>query len=114
MPKIRIAHQFEQNPPFWVTVDRPDLTAANGIEAWVRVHHPKHVILRVVDSADSVEPQSCATCPMWTESERTPNVGCCSLYDYKTLGHETPVDLCIVEFWQIANSSTPAKDLVLA
>lgn len=63
---------------------------------------------------DSIEPQTCSQCPFWTESDRTPNVGYCKNYDDKTLGHDRPDSLCIVQFWNFAATPEPALQLALA
>ncbi|MBD1995258.1 hypothetical protein H6G00_01260 [Leptolyngbya sp. FACHB-541] len=58
-----------------------------------------------------MEPQNCSQCPFWQESNRTPNVGYCPLYDQTTLGHDLPSDLCLLKFWEFAQSPVPACNL---
>lgn len=40
------------------------------------------------------EKQTCSGCPNWQQSNRTPNVGFCPLYDEPTFGHDVAGDNC--------------------
>jgi len=47
---------------------------------------------------------------MWQKSDRLPNCGICKLQDDVTLGHDKAGDLCILEFWRMANSAEPTRN----
>lgn len=63
---------------------------------------------------DPIEPQQCSQCPFWLESDRTPNVGYCSVYNDTTLGHDKASDLCNIKFWDFAQTMEPAYSKAIA
>lgn len=54
---------------------------------------------------ESIEPSRCSDCPFFFQSTRLPSSGFCKLYDEVALGKDIPGELCITEFWSLANST---------
>lgn len=67
-----------------------------------------------VQQPDLIEPKTCAQCPFWQASDRTPGVGRCNQFDESTIDWEIPGDLCIVLFWNFAQTPEPAHSTAIA
>ena len=57
--------------------------------------------------------RTCANCPFWQPSDRTPNVGRCCQFDQITLGNEPASDTCEIEIAGFADTMQPALELGL-
>lgn len=59
----------------------------------------------------SVQPKTCADCPLWQNSDRTPNCGNCAYSEQTTLGHEPASEDCWYALSALAELDRPTAEL---